>query len=116
MKFKEQHSFEERCEESKRVRDKYPDRYPIICEKTDTAQMNEVDKKKYLVPGDLSVAQFMHVIRGRLKLDPTHAFFIFFGNSISPANSTSLNEGYVKYKDDDGFLYVTYSEENMFGR
>lgn len=30
MKFKQQHSFEERQAESERIRSKYPDRIPVI--------------------------------------------------------------------------------------
>ena len=40
---------------------------------------------RYLVPADLSVAQFMSVIRKRMKLTPEQAIFFFIQNSIPPS-------------------------------
>ena len=56
--------------ESERIRNKYPDRIPVICEKTEKANIDDIDKKKYLVPADLTAGQFVYVIRKRLKLPP----------------------------------------------
>jgi len=33
MKFKNQHSLDQRKQEADRIRSKYPDRIPVICEK-----------------------------------------------------------------------------------
>ncbi|KAK7254708.1 formin-like protein [Aureococcus anophagefferens] len=49
----------------------------------------------YLRAADLTVGQFIYVIRKRIKLPPERAIFIF--------------------KDEGGFLYITYSGENTFG-
>ena len=116
MGFKTEFSFEERREEAIRVIEKYPERVPIICEKSRTAsnECPEIDKKKYLVPRDLTMGQFLYVVRKRLKLAPEKAIFLFVGNSISPSTA-SINEIYNYNKDKDGFLYITYSLENVFG-
>jgi GABA(A) receptor-associated protein len=37
-------------------------------------------------------------------------------NGIIPSNTDIMNELYEKYKDYDGFLYLTYSSENVFGQ
>jgi GABA(A) receptor-associated protein len=34
---------------------KYPDRIPVICEKNERSDIATIDKKKYLVPSDLTV-------------------------------------------------------------
>ena len=34
---------------------KYNDRIPVICEKNDKSDIDTIDKKKYLVPNDLTV-------------------------------------------------------------
>jgi hypothetical protein len=39
MRFREEHTFAERKAESDRIRAKYPDRIPVICEKTDKSQV-----------------------------------------------------------------------------
>ena len=48
---------------SERIRGKYPDRIPVICEKNEKSNVPDIDKKKFLVPGDLTVAHFILVIR-----------------------------------------------------
>jgi GABA(A) receptor-associated protein len=41
-----------------------------------------IDKKKYLVPSDMTVGQFIYVIRKRIKLSPEKAIFIFVNNVL----------------------------------
>ena len=55
---------EERKLECERIRVKYPDRIPVICEKAFNSNIAQVDKRKFLVPMDLTVGQFLYVIRG----------------------------------------------------
>jgi len=115
--FKNANSFDKRLNESERVRAKYPDRIPIIVEKstTNTSDIPNIDKRKYLVPRDLTVGQFVYVIRKRIKLRPEQAIFVFVKN-VLPPTSCMLSEIYEEYRDEDNFLYITYSSENTFGR
>lgn len=113
--FKFKHPFKERCEESYRVIMKYPERIPIICEKSNNANfLPELDKHKYLVPGDLTIGQFIHVIRKRMNLMSEEAIFLFVSNTI-PTSSTIMSTLYKRHKDPDGFLYMQYNKENVFG-
>ena len=131
-KFKIEHTLDQRKQESERIRAKYPERVPVICEKTDKSNVPEIDKKKYLVPGDLTIGQFMYVIRKRLKLPAEQAIFLFINGVIPPASAIlnqvtqisvvyvciiliSPSQVYDEHKDQDGFLYITYSGENTFG-
>ena len=74
--FKNNHPFLKRKEESDRILAKYPDRVPVICERI-TKRINQLDRKKYLCPGDLSLANFMYVIRKRMKLWNLKKLFIY---------------------------------------
>jgi len=112
--FKQQYSLYNRKQESERVLHKYPDRIPIICERNKRSQMPQIDKHKYLVPLDITFGQFIYVIRKRLRLEAEKAIFLFVKGIIPPCNAT-LHEYYHHYKDEDGFLYITYSSENVFG-
>ena len=114
MGYKKDNDIEFRKEESKKIRTKYPDRIPIIVEKVHNSDITEIDKKKYLVPADLTMGQFQYVIRKRIKLDQTQALFIFINNTL-PTTSTLISQIYEDKKDEDGFLYITYSSENTFG-
>jgi GABA(A) receptor-associated protein len=114
MKFKSEHTFENRVAESERVLSKYSDRVPVICEKNSKSSIDDLDKKKYLVPIDLTAGQFVYVIRKRLLLPSEKAIFLFI-TSVIPPTSSNMASLYHQYKDRDGFLYITYSEENVFG-
>ena len=118
--FKADHSFEKRKAEAARIRSKYQDRIPVICEKAENSgDIPQIDKKKYLVPADLTVGQFSYVIRKRIKLSPEKALFIFVNgandNGTVPATASLMSSVYEDHKDEDGFLYCTYSAENTFG-
>ena len=111
--FKQTYTLEERKREASRIRSKYPDRVPIILERNGEEVPN-IDKKKYLVPADLTIGQFCYVIRKRLKLNSEKAIFLFINGKLPPTSSL-ISIIYDEHKDTDGFLYVTYSGENTFG-
>eukprot|EP00501_MAST-03F_sp_TOSAG23-6_P000687 GSMAST32.ASY1.ANO1.714.1 assembled CDS len=113
-KFKAEHTFDKRKAEATRIRSKYPDRIPVICEKAERTDIPDIDKKKYLVPADLTVGQFVYVIRKRIELPPEKAIFVFIDNVLPPTASL-MSAIYEEQKDEDGFLYITYSGENTFG-
>ena len=116
ISFKHEFRFQDRLDEARRVLNKYPDRIPIICERSLTATIDcpIIDKRKYLVPRDLTMGQFLYVIRKRLRLLPEKALFLFVNGTIPPTTSL-INEVYNRHKDDDGYLYISYAQENTFG-
>lgn len=66
------------------------------------------------MPADLTVGQFVYVIRKRIKLSPEKAIFIFVKNALPPT-AQLMSAVYEEHKDEDGFLYINYSGENTFG-
>jgi len=64
--FKLNQSYEKRVAESDRIICKYPERVPIICQRINN-EVPEIDRSKYLCPRDLSMTNFMLVIRKRLQ-------------------------------------------------
>lgn len=54
------------------------------------------------------------MIRKRLKLAAEQAIFLFV-NGVIPPTSDLLSAIFDEHKDEDGFLYITYSTENTFG-
>ncbi|KAK8954740.1 Autophagy-related protein 8C [Platanthera zijinensis] len=121
--FKLEHPLERRQAEASRIREKYPDRIPVIVEKAERSDVPDIDKKKcvfsslfylYLVPADLTVGQFVYVVRKRIKLSAEKAIFIFVKNTLPPT-AAMMSAIYEENKDEDGFLYMNYSGENTFG-
>jgi GABA(A) receptor-associated protein len=116
-KFIDKYSFFERNTEATKIIKRYPDRIPVICEKNrHDVSCPEIDKHKYLVPHDITVGQFIYVIRKRIRLPASSALFLFVGNDntlLSP--NTLISQAYHNFRNIDGFLYITYSKENVFG-
>lgn len=112
--FKEDNALINRQAESAKIRSKYPERIPVIVEKVPNTSIPDIDKKKFLVPNDISVAQFMWIIRKRIQLPSERAIFLFVGK-ILPQSSASMGQIYIEHRDEDGFLYIAYSGENSFG-
>ena len=77
----------------------------VICEKAEKSDIATIDKKKYLVPSDLTVGQFVYVIRKRIKLSPEKAIFIFV-DEVLPPTAALMSSIYEEHKDEDGFLYI----------
>jgi GABA(A) receptor-associated protein len=113
-KYKAAHSLDYRKAEADKVRDRHPDRLPVISEKVEGSAIQDLDKNKFLVPSDLTVGQFVVVVRKRVLLEPEKAIFLFIGDVVPP-NAAHMSDLYAKHKDEDGFLYVKYSGENTFG-
>jgi GABA(A) receptor-associated protein len=113
--FREERTFDQRCDEANSIFRKYPTRVPIICERQKgCTQLPPLDKRKYLVPNDLTVAQFVFVIRKRMTLDAAHALFVTVNGTIPPS-SASIGCLHKTHRDEDGFLYMQFMGENTFG-
>ena len=75
----------------------------VICEKVEKSDIATIDKKKYLVPADLTVGQFVYVIRKRIKLSPEKAIFIFV-DEVLPPTAALMSSIYEEHKDEDGYV------------
>lgn len=114
LAFKQDHTLEYRTAEADKIKLKYPDRVPVIVEKVTGSQIEQIDKRKYLVPNDITIAQFMWIIRKRIDMAPEKALFLFI-EKVVPSSAATMGDIYHHHKDPDGFLYIQYSGENTFG-
>jgi GABA(A) receptor-associated protein len=113
--FKYKYIFSQRKHDCEQILLKYPNNIPVICEKYPYSKnAPEIDKHKYLIGSELTVGQFMLVIRKRMNVKPEIGLYIFI-NGIIHSNSSLLRHLYNDFKDDDGFLYIEYDIENTFG-
>ena len=101
-------------ESAKKLREKYPDRIPVIIENVDNRVT--LRKHKFLVPLDLSVGQLVYIIRKHANnLQPSEALFIFISKKqVLPQTSTLIRNIYEEYNN-DGFVKLDVSLENTFG-
>lgn len=105
----------ERVKKSQVILEKYPDRVPLIIQPSkNDKDLYPIDKSKYITPRDLTLMQLQQIIRKRIRFPPEKALFMFINNKIFPITSMVGNI-YDDNKDSDGFLYITYCQENTFG-
>ena len=105
--------FEKRLEECVRIRKKYPDRIPVIIERKNT-KLADIDRHKFIIASDFTMAQLLYTIRKRLTLKPDQALFLMVNDTL-PKSGELLSAVYKEHKGKDGFLYVKYDIESTFG-
>ena len=115
LPFKQEKTLSERKEEYQRICTKYPDLIPVICEKMENCKLPESQRRKYLVPRDITMGQFKYVIRKRIELQPNQALFVFVNHSILAPTNQCISDVHKEHADEDGFLYMSYTGENTFG-
>ncbi|GIZ02635.1 hypothetical protein CEXT_377441 [Caerostris extrusa] len=114
--FKQRKSLATRKEEVENIRTKFPTKIPVIVERYHKeTQLPLLDKTKFLVPQELTVSQFLTIIRNRMHLGANQAFYLLINNKSIASMSKTVAEVYLENKDEDGFLYVTYASQEMFG-
>lgn len=88
-------SLEERRQKSERIRSRYPDRVPIVLKSDRSLDI----KKKYIVPGDMTLLEFLIDIKQVDKVS-------------SSLRGKPLNRKHTLFQvcqdhgSDDGFLYI----------
>jgi len=119
-------TFEENKYYSNRLTYKYPDRIPVIIEKNEHIVL---ENYKYLLPKNITISQFMSIIRTKMNIASKQALFTFVKSySSSKESYNSQKESYILvpmsetieniynvHKNGDGFLYIKFGIENTFG-
>lgn len=94
---------------------KYPTKIPIIIWEIHN-DLN-LDKRKFIAGKELTIGQFLYVIRKRCKINSKEGIYIFVHTKngiIMPVNSELLEVTHFKHNI-DGFLRLSVSKENTFG-
>ena len=85
---------EQRKQEAEKIRVKYPERIPVVVERVPKSQIPDIDKRKFLVPNDITIAQFMWIIRKRIQLAPEKAIFLFVNKTIPQSRFVAWNSSW----------------------
>ena len=68
------------------------------------------------MPKVFKIGEVLQVIRGKLSLKREQGINLMAdGGKVLLKPSHILDDIYEKHKDEDGFLYLVYTEENIYG-
>lgn len=95
---------------------KYEDRLPIIIDRDPSSTLPPLEKKKYLVPHNLSIGSLMMTIRNKISMPEYKTLYLVTkeGNYV-PSSTQTIAELYQKYQSSDAFLYLDYKGEDGYG-
>ncbi|XP_023685213.1 microtubule-associated protein 1 light chain 3 gamma [Paramormyrops kingsleyae] len=114
--FKQRKCLATRKDEVCSIRSKFPNKLPVIVERyVREKHLPLLDKTKFLVPFELTMGQFLSLLRSKIDLSPTQTLYLMLSDHSMSCMSASMGEIYTQYRDPDGFLYITYTSQDMFG-
>ena len=93
--------------------EKYPGRVPVVVEDKQTKT-----RSKFLIPSDMTAQQFIILLKRKLYTVSSQSIFMFVRSAkthVLIIGSSTFGEIYNQYKGDDGFLYIVYSNDSVFG-
>ena len=112
-------SFEDRKKRSNSLLLKYKDKFPVILEKSSRDKyLPNIDKSKLLVSQEMTVATVLQLLKKNLQINENTAIYIMIADKdkqVMLSGSQSISYLYDNYKNEDGFLYLEYCTENVFG-
>jgi len=97
------------------IKEKYPQYIPIIIRPKNKSI--EMLRYKFLVNGDITVGQFMCIIRKKIRnIKSSEALFLIVNNTLAPSTN-SLSLVYTQQVDKEtNMLFFTLCNENTFGK
>lgn len=115
FRFKENNTYEKRVAEVTKITTRWPGRIPVILERAKNSRLEEFEKSKFLCPNEYTVQQFLSCLRKKIKMSRDKALFVFVNGNELVTGDTPMVQVYESKKDEDGFLYMIYSEQEVLG-
>jgi hypothetical protein len=118
-------SIADRLGQAQRAMAKYPCKTPVIVECGEVrkrflyksgVKLPQLDSSRFLVPNEMTVAQFCCVIRKRYSelVTPDTAIFMLIKN-VLPKNTALMKELWDEHRGEDSCLTITILPEHTFG-
>jgi hypothetical protein len=113
--FKNTKSLEDRKREAQLILTKHPGLLPIVLERSARSRLPSFERSKVLSKASSTVGQFLQYVRSHLRLPGSQVIFLFINGRDLVSNDMMTSELYDSHKDEDGFLYIMYSEQEVLG-
>ena len=115
FRFKENNTLDKRVAEVRKITTRWPGRIPVILERARNSRLEEFEKSKFLCPNEYTVQQFLSCLRKKIKMSRDKALFVFVNGKELVTGDTPMAHLYESKKDEDGFIYMIYSEQEVLG-
>lgn len=94
---------------------KYQTKLPIIIEKSPECRLlPPIKNPKFIMAKTFTIAEVQTTVRAKLELPSSDGLLLLAGGQILKSGQV-LEEVYAKFADQDGFLYLVYAQENIYG-
>jgi GABA(A) receptor-associated protein len=100
---------------------KYPDRVPIIItSRSINLKDNNTNNTNFIVPSNITIAEFIIILRKRIKIYKEESIFMFVIDNITKKDimvqsSITIDTLYSQYKDENLILNLYVEKESVFG-
>jgi len=102
-----------RKREAIRFKETVPGKIPLFVDRKDESKLPFLKKRRYLVPKNIYMADFIGTIHQKLDLPQETKLVMFVGDDTEPqAEDVKLEQVYEEKKSEDEFLYVKYSSRD----
>ena len=109
--FRKTFSKEQRIQEYRKIREKYPDRIPVVIDPQGDLFLR---RRKFLVEHNMLFANLIYVIRQKLNVKPNESLFFLYEGCI-PCHTHTIGQIFNERVSCDGFVVLTVAKENTFG-
>lgn len=116
FEYQNENSLAKRRDEAVKIRKAFPDCFPVIIEKSKNSKLGSSCNRKFLINGSLRVYHLNLLVRKRINLHKAEALYLFVNGKDLLKTDTTISEMFSKHANEDGFMYVSYSEYSSFGK
>jgi len=103
-------TFDVRKKDASDIKQKFPEKLPVIITKLKGSELMNLEKMKYLIPCDMTVKKLINYLGKLLKLSEEKELVLYVNDNIIIDDSQKMSIIYEKNKSEDEFLRITFSE------
>ena len=108
FEFMKKNILSKRKKDSQNLLKNNPNCIPVIIEKKLDSNLEKCDKTNFLIPKEFSAEQLIFLLRKRLDLTKEQNLYLTSNENLINGE-IKFYEIYSKFKNEDGFLYISYS-------
>ena len=109
--YKETHP--DRRDKITRMKENYPGKIPVFLLKLKGSQFT-LKNSEFLVNMSVSLLDFLLMIRRSFNLPSERGLYLYLNNSV-PKMDVTVEQIYNTYADEDGCLYILYTDQEDKG-